>query len=358
MAATAAVHEGRAVRSWILHVDLDQFIAAVEINRRPELRGRPVVVGGDGDPTRARQVVATASYEARASGVHSGMPLRTAARRCPDAVFLPADRDAYEAASERVMATLRSFPAVVQVYGWDEAFLEVETTDPEAFARDIKAAVQAETGLSCAVGIGDNKHRAKLAAGFAKPGGIYRLTEENWMVEMGERPTTALWGIGRKTAGKLAELGLETVAQLAAADPDELAGVFGPAAGPYLQRLGRGEGGTEVSSAPRVARSRSRERTFETDLTDRAEMMKEVVALAQRLGEEVADQERRMVRVAVKVRFAPFFTRIRSLTLPEPTRDPSAISAGAAEVLARFDEERPVRLLGVRVEFERTGSPT
>jgi DNA polymerase-4 len=145
---------------WILHVDLDQFIAAVEVGRRPELRGLPVVVGGSGDPTQRRMVVATASYEARRFGVRSGMPLRTAARRCPDAVFLPSDHPAYEEASARVMATLRTFPVVVEVWGWDEAFLGARTDDPEALAAGIQRAVAATTGLSCSIGIGDNKHRA------------------------------------------------------------------------------------------------------------------------------------------------------------------------------------------------------
>src|SRR5215213_1098214 len=121
---------------WILHVDLDQFLAAVEVLRRPELAGRPVVVGGDGDPSRPRQVVATASYEARAFGVRSGMALRMAARRCPDAVFLASDRPAYEAASARVMATLRSLPVVVEEWGWDEAFVGVHTAAPEEVARE------------------------------------------------------------------------------------------------------------------------------------------------------------------------------------------------------------------------------
>src|ERR671915_644726 len=128
---------------WVLHVDIDQFLAAVEILRRPELAGHPVVVGGDGNPNRPRQVVATASYEARAFGVRSGMPLRTAARKCPDAVFLPSDPEAYEEASERVMATLREFPVVVEVYGWDEAFLGADTDDPETLAREIQHAVTA-----------------------------------------------------------------------------------------------------------------------------------------------------------------------------------------------------------------------
>jgi len=163
---------------WVLHVDLDQFIAAVEIARRPELRGRPVVVGGTGDPN-SRSVVATASYEAREFGVHSGMPMRMAAKRCPDAVFLPSDPPAYDEVSARVMATLRGFPVVVEVLGWDEAFVGAHTADPEALAADIRRVVAASTGMSCSVGIGDNKLRAKIATGFAKPAGIYRLTQHN-----------------------------------------------------------------------------------------------------------------------------------------------------------------------------------
>jgi Nucleotidyltransferase/DNA polymerase involved in DNA repair len=159
--------------SWVLHVDLDQFVAAVEMLRRPELRGRPVVVGGDGDPTK-RGVVSTASYEARAYGVHSGLPLRTAARRCPEAVFLPVDKQSYEQASSVVMATLREFNAVLEVLGWDEAFLAVETDDPEATAHQIRRRVRESTDLDCTVGIGQNKLQAKLATGFGKPAGVFR----------------------------------------------------------------------------------------------------------------------------------------------------------------------------------------
>ena len=152
---------------WLLHVDLDQFIAAVEILRRPSLQGLPVVVGGDGNPERPRQVVATASYEARACGVRSGMPLKAAAKRCPSAVFLQSDTEAYQAASVQVMATLARFPVLLQVYGWDEAFLGAETDEPMVLAADVRRAVLDETGLSCAVGVGDNKLTAKHAARFA-----------------------------------------------------------------------------------------------------------------------------------------------------------------------------------------------
>jgi DNA polymerase IV len=337
-------------KDWVLHVDLDQFVAAVELARHPELRGRPVVVGGAGDPA-LRAVVATASYEAREFGIQSGMPLATAAKRCPDAVFLPSDPPAYEAVSERVMATLRELPVVVEVLGWDEAFLGAHTDDPEALAVTVRREVAEETGLSCSVGIGDNKLRAKLATGFAKPAGIYRLTAENWVEVMAERPPDALWGIGRRTANKLAEAGVTTVGRLAAADPAALASRFGPTMGPWYRLLARGVGDTEVTATPYVPRSRGRETTFQHDLTDRAEIAERVVELARRVGQDVMTEGRPAARVAVKVRFAPFVTQTRSVTLPAPTSDAAEIERAALAVLSRFDDDRPVRLLGVRAEF-------
>lgn len=336
--------------SWILHVDIDEFLAAVEILRRPELRGRPVVVGGSGDPTERRVVVATASYAAREFGVHSGMPLRTAAKRCPDAVFLPVDRPVYEAASAEVMATLRKF-CRVEVLGWDEAFLDARSADPDGLAAAIKDAVLQATGLSCAVGIGDNKHRAKLATGFAKPGGVYRLTAENWAAVMFARPTTALWGIGSKMAKNLADIGIVTVADLAAADPRQLAARFGPVKGPRYRALGHGVGETTVVVEQRVARSRSKQKTFPADLTDRAEVADAVVMLAHELADEAARGERVVARVGVTLRFAPFFTQLRTRTLPEPGADSREIERAALVVLDRFDDDRPVRLVGVHVEF-------
>lgn len=336
---------------WILHVDLDQFIAAVEVARHPELRGRPVVVGGVGDPTQ-RAVVATASYEAREFGIQSGMPLRTAAKRCPDAVFLPVDKPAYEEVSERVMATLRELPVVVEVVGWDEAFLGARTDDPEALAAEIQRRVRENTGLFCSVGIGDNKLRAKLATGFGKPAGVYRLTQENWGEVMNARPTEALWGIGRKTAKKLAELGVETVEQLARSDPADLAKRFGPTMGPWYRILALGVGDREVTATPYVPRSRSREVTFQQNLTDPADISREVAALARRVTADVVAEGRPAVRVAVKVRFAPFVTQTRSATLPAPTSDGDEIERAALEVWSRFEDSRPIRLLGVRAEFE------
>ncbi|WP_051166238.1 DNA polymerase IV [Amycolatopsis orientalis] len=346
-----ASHTG-PVSDWVLHVDLDQFIAAVEVARRPELRGRPVIVGGKGDPAE-RAVVATASYEARQFGVDSGMPLRLAAKRCPDAVLLPVDAPAYQEVSDRVMARLREFPAVVEVLGWDEAFLGATVDDPEKLAAEIRLGIEEETGLSSSVGIGDNKLRAKLATGFAKPAGIYRLTQENWWDVMAERPTDALWGIGRKTAKKLAEAGYATVLDLAAADPDALAARFGPKLGPWYRLLAGGIGDAEVSATPYVARSRSRETTFQQDLTDFDTIAQETATLAERVAQDVVDEGRPAARVAVKVRFAPFLTQTHSVTLAAPSSDPAVLAAAARDLLDRFAFGKPVRLLGVRAEFPR-----
>jgi nucleotidyltransferase/DNA polymerase involved in DNA repair len=338
------------VTRWVLHVDLDQFIAAVEVLRRPEFRGRPVVVGGDGDPAK-RGVVSTASYEARAFGVRSGLPLRFAARRCPEAVFLPVDREAYEAASAGVMAVLREFDAVVEVFGWDEAFLEVDTDDPEGVARQIAERVRARTQLDCSVGIGENKLQAKLATGFGKPAGIFRLTHENWYAVLGDRPADALWGIGAKTAGRLAELGISTVSELAAADPRALAARLGPATGPWLVQLARGLDPSPVTSSPYLARSRGRETTFQQDLDDWDDVRREVARLAGLVADDVAGEQRPAVRVVVKVRFAPFATRTHGQSLGAPTADRAVIEQAARAALGQFSAGRPVRLLGVRAEL-------
>ena len=338
--------------AWVLHVDLDQFLAAVEVLRHPELAGRPVVVGGDGNPHRPRQVVATASYEARAYGVHSGMPLKAAWRKCPEAAFLRSDKPAYEAASAEVMAVLRSFPVVVEVWGWDEAFLGADTDDPTALAGDIKRRVLEETRLSCAVGIGETRLLAKTATGFAKPGGVATLTRAMWFPTMGDRPVTSVWGIGARTAERLADLGVHTVRELAAADTGRLAAGFGPAIGPHLKVLGLGGGSEPIVDEPWVARGRSREETFEHDLTTQAELDSQVDRLAREVTASVVAEGRRVTHVAVKLRTASFFTRTKISKLPEPTVDAATVARRASLVLERFEEHRPVRLVGVRVVLE------
>jgi len=340
------------VSNWILHVDLDQFLASVELQRHPELVGQPVIVGGSGDPTEARKVVTCASYEARAFGVHAGMPLRVAARKCPDATFLPSDPDAYDAASERVMGLLRDLGHPLEVWGWDEAYLGADVTDPVALAEQIRAVIAAETGLSCSVGISDNKQRAKVATGFGKPAGVFVLTVGNWMALMGDRPVDALWGVGPKTAKRLAAMDIHTVADLAATDAGRLTETFGPSTGLGILLLAKGGGDTEVSSQPWVPRSRSHVVTFPHDITDPAEMDSAVTDMTARTLAEITAEGRTVSRVAVTVRTSTFFTRTKIRKLTAPGTDPATITAQALALLHDFALDRPVRLLGVRLELE------
>ena len=337
-------------RRFVLHLDLDEFIAAVERLRRPELQGKPIVVGGDGDPSK-RGVVSTASYEARAFGIRSAMPLRTAYKRNPEAIFLPVDERAYHAASREVMETLRTFDAEVEVAGWDEAFLAVTTEDPETFAKRIQQRVLERTRLWCTIGIGDNRLQAKLASGFGKPRGVFVLTSDRWDEAMLGLPTTELWGIGAKTAAKLEDLGIRTVGQLADADEAALAERFGPSTGPWLASLGRGEGPASVHPEGWTAKGRSREHTFQRDLTDPEEVGAEVARTAREVASDLQRDERLAARVVVKVRFAPFFTSTHGVTLAEPTADRDLVAEAAARALERFDLDRPVRLVGVRAEM-------
>ncbi len=369
---------GAAATRWVLHVDLDQFIAAVEVLRRPELAGLPVVVGGRGDPTE-RGVVATASYAARAFGVGSGMPLRVAARKCPEAVFLPVDAPAYDAASVEVMAALRDLtwdgvPVVVEVLGWDEAFVAPGTApaadgegegggspregppaagrDPVAFAGEIRAAVLEATRLHCSVGIGNNKLQAKIATDFGKPDpGVHVITDDTWFEQMGHRPTRALWGVGAKISARLAAVGIETVAQLATSDARLLAAEIGPTMGPWYHRLGRGVDPSPVDATPWVPRAHGREETFQSDLEVWTEVEEAVRRITRRVVADIDREGRPAFRVGLKLRYRPFTTISRSHKLSAPTNDPELLAQEAVRLLDRVDRERAVRLVGVRLEM-------
>jgi DNA polymerase-4 len=334
----------------VLHVDLDQFIAAVEVLRRPELAGKPVIVGGRGDPTE-RAVVSTASYEARAFGVGSGMPLRIAARKAPDAIILPVDAPVYTAASEDVMATLREQPgAVVQVLGWDEAFLGVTTDDPEAYARQVQEAALERTQLHCSVGIGDTLVRAKNATDFGKPSGTFRLTAENWMEVLGDKPTISLWGVGSKVSKRLAAHGILTVKDLANADEAVLVAEFGPRMGPWFRQLGRGDGSSVVDDTPWVARGHGRETTFQQDLVDRSEIEQAARDLVAQVLEDVVAEGRPVVGVGLKVRYAPFTTKTLVHKIAA-TFERDTVLAETMKLVDKIEPDRPLRLLGVRAEM-------
>ncbi len=340
-------HVGRA----ILHVDLDQFIVAVELLRRPELSGQPVIVGDEGDLTR-RGVVAGASYEARAFGIRSGMPLRRAAARCHDLICLPLDRDAYLAASAAVMEILHAWPGViVEEAGWDEAYLELDTSDPVRVARAVQFAVQDGTGLACSVGIGDNKLQAKSATALGKPHGVARLSGATWARVMGPRGVEALFGIGAKTRRRLRALGISTISELADADADLLAHHFGPKTGPHLRRIALGKGAMRVSPQPLPAHSYGHEITFQEDLADPLVIADEVRKLAETVADELGRKGRSAQRVIVTVRFAPFETHSHGVAV-EDADQPDAIVRAAMSAFAGFTRDGAVRLVGVRAELD------
>jgi DNA polymerase-4 len=224
--------------------------------------------------------------------------------------------------------------------------------DPIELAEQIRTVVASETGLSCSVGISDNKQRAKVATGFAKPAGVFRLTDTNWMTLMADRPVDALWGVGPKTAKKLAALGITTVRQLAHSDGELLTATFGPRTGLWLLLLAKGGGDTNVSAEPWVPRSRSHVVTFPRDLIDRAEMDSAITELARQALDDVLESARTVTRVAVTVRTATFYTRTKIRKLDAPTTDADVITAAALRILDLFELDRPVRLLGVRLELE------
>jgi DNA polymerase-4 len=333
----------------ILHVDMDAFYAAVEQLRRPELRGKPVVVGGDGDPTK-RGVVSTASYEARAYGIHSAMPLRTAYRLCPHAVFLAVDFAAYREVSERMHAILRETGARVQSMGFDEAFLDVTDLPQsgETIAQEIRRRISRELHLTASVGVGPNRLVAKIASGLNKPDGLTVIAEADVAARLAPLPVTVLWGVGPKTGAALLErFKVRTVGDLAGITLEDLQDAYGPHHGEHLYRTARGldDSPVETEWEPK---SLSRERTFQVDLRRLDTIRGEIVRLATEVAADLREEGYRTANVTLKVRSATFQTVTRSRTLPEATDDGAAIARIAVELLDRVTLDRPVRLLGVR----------
>jgi DNA polymerase-4 len=327
------------------HVDMDAFYVSVELQRRPELRGRPVVVAGSGP----RAVVTTASYEARKFGVFSATPAERARRLCPDAVFLTPDFDHYRAVSRTVMAELRTHVELVEVVGLDEAYLDLSGFErPKAAARRVKAAVTEATGLGCSIGIGPSKLVAKVASDAEKPDGFVVMTAAEARERFASAPAGLVPGIGPKTAEKLRERGIETLAALASTPDDTLREWFGGNLGPHLGRLARFEDDRPVSEE-RITKSESRETTFDRDLHARDRMEQELGRLTAQLCAALTRQDERGRTIGIKVRYDDFSTHTRARTLDAPVNDEQTVAAVALELLRRLDPARPVRLLGVRV---------
>jgi DNA polymerase IV len=329
----------------IAHVDMDAFYVSVELQRRPDLVGKPVVVAGSGP----RAVVTTASYEARKFGVFSATPASRARRLCPDAVFLPPDFKLYRERSREVMHVLSAHIDRVEVVGLDEAYLDLGGFErPKAAARRVKAAVEDATGLGCSIGIGPSKLVAKVASDAEKPNGFVVLSRDQACERFGPSPPGLIPGIGPKTAERLAEHGIDTLAKLGSAPETALTAWFGPRLGPHLRRLARFEYESPVKTV-RVAKSESRETTFDYDLRGLDALTPVLERLAEELCATLDREERRGPTVGIKVRLDDFSTHTRARTLDAPTNDRGVVTDVALELLREFDPPRPVRLLGVRV---------
>ena len=329
----------------VAHLDMDAFYVSAELRRRPELRGLPVVVAGSGP----RAVLTTASYEARAFGVHSAMPASRARALCPQAVFLTPDFPYYREASAAVMAIVRAHVEQVEVVGLDEVYLELsDLPAPHACMRRVRAEIVRATGLGCSVGIGPNKLVAKVASDAEKPGGFVVLTRERACRRFAQASPGLIPGIGPKTVERLRALDIATIAALASADGALLAASFGSRGGAHLQSLARFEHGGSVTQERKVI-SESRERTFDRDIDDAGQLESILSRLVSELSAALERQDRRGRTIAIKVRLDDFSTYTRARTLPEPVRSADRVLPVALDLLRRSPPARPVRLLGVRV---------
>lgn len=334
----------------ILHVDMDAFFASVELARRPHLRGRPVIVGGS-----ERSVVLAATYEARAFGVHSAMPMSTALRLCPQAVVVPPEHRAYQEVSESVMGILRDVTSLVEQVSVDEAFLDVSGArrrlgSPTRIAALVRQRVEAQHGITCSVGIAANKFVAKLASGHAKPDGVLLVPRAATVDFLRVLPVGALWGVGERTAASLERWGIRTVAELADSDVDVVQRAVGRVAGAHLHDLAWGRDPRPVVPG-REEKSVGAEETFAVDVRDMGVVESKALELADRCAGRLRAQQLVARTVAVKVRTSDFRTLSRSRTLPQPTDVGRELYLTARDLLAAVDlDGLPVRLIGVRAE--------
>jgi DNA polymerase-4 len=335
----------------IVHLDMDAFYASVEQRDNPELRGRPVAVGGRPE---ARGVVAAASYEARAFGVRSAMPMARALRLCPGLVVVPPDFERYRRVSGQVMALLRACTPLVEPLSLDEAYLDVTDNawgEPlgTRVARRLKRQILEETSLTASAGVAPNKFLAKIASGYRKPDGLTVIPPERVEQFLQQLPVEALWGVGPVTAQKLRSIGLERLVQIRTADMDVLRATVGSLAD-WLRRLSHGEDPRPVVP-DRESKSSSTESTYARDLTALERVRAELERMARENAEWLARKRLAARTVTIKVRYADFTTVTRSHTLSKPTDDPDLIASWAVELAGRTEAgSRPVRLLGVRVQ--------
>ena len=332
----------------ILHVDLDAFFAAVEQRDRPELRGKPVIVGGGGPGDRG--VVSAASYEARRFGVHSAMPLRTAAALCPGAIFVPVDGRTYQRVSRQVMAILRRYTPLVEPVSIDEAFLDVTGShalfgDGEAIARSIKQAIREELGLTASVGVATTKLVAKVGSDLRKPDGLVVVAPGEEASFLAPLPITRLWGVGQRTADALRDYGVRTIGDLARLPPEALERRFGRIGVPLNERAMGID--PDVVDGGDPAKSVGHEHTFDVDTSDRDFIERTLLGMADGVAGRLRDSGLKAVTVTLKLRDSDFRTITRQKSLPEPSDLTEPIFRAAVELLRRELRGQRIRLVGV-----------
>lgn len=342
----------------ILHLDMDAFFAAVEEKKDPSLKGKPVVIGGTGDPTK-RGVVATASYEARKYGIHSAMPLKTALKCCPHAVFLPVDYEAYVKESKAFKKIILQILPVMEDVGIDEVFLDISDSPDtsEAITEKIKDRIRTERSLTCSIGIAPNKLLAKIASDMKKPDGMTIISPEDVETVLWPMPVRKIWGIGPKTEIRLKEMGIETVKQLVSLSLDILIDTFGASYGHCLYQASRGIDDSQLITSWE-SKSISRETTFQRDIEKWQVIARTLAELTKEVVAEMKERGYQSKTVTIKIRFGDFQTLTRALTLPEPVSDETEIRKAAFACLKRIDLTKRVRLVGVKVgnlEEKRSG---
>lgn len=334
----------------ILHIDMDAFFAAVEEKKDPSLKGKPVVIGGTGDPSK-RGVVSTANYEARKYGIHSAMPLRTAHKLCPRAVFLPVDYEAYEAASLEFKTVLLNITSIMEDVGIDEAYLDIsdEPDANETIVERIKAGIYEKTGLTCSIGIAPNKLLAKIASDMQKPNGLTVLTEDDIEGRLWPMPIRKLYGIGPKTEEHLKAMNIATIGKLAALSVEILVQRFGPSYGHYLHEAARG-----VDESPLVThwepKSFSRETTFQEDVKNWQIIARTIAELTKEVVSDLTGKGYCARTITLKIRYSDFRTVTRACSAHEAVKKEDEIRRLAFSCLKRVDlMGKKVRLVGVRV---------
>ncbi|MEI7636117.1 MAG: DNA polymerase IV [Syntrophus sp. (in: bacteria)] len=343
------------IKRRILHIDMDAFFAAVEEMRNPDLKGKPVVIGGMGDPSK-RGVVSTANYEARKYGIHSALPLRTAYKLCPQAVFLPVDFEAYEDASHQFKAVLLNITTIIEDVGIDEAYLDIsdEPDTNEIIVDKIKTGIYEKTGLTCSIGIAPNKLLAKIASDIQKPNGLTVFTGDDIESRLWPLPIRKLYGIGPKTEEHLKTMKVDTIGQLANLSMDVLIQRFGVSYGQYLYEAAKG-----IDESPLVThwepKSFSRETTFQTDVKDWQTIAKTIAELTKEVVADLIRKGYSARTVTLKIRFDDFRTITRGCSLNNATNSEDDIRRTAFACFKRIELKRRVRLVGIRASnLEKT----